>query len=56
MCQEEQFQAIRTARDGHHVLSARKRGIFPSRHRLQRLALGAATRQRDGHNAEFIYC
>jgi CRP-like cAMP-binding protein len=38
--------AILFARDGHHVLSARKRGIFPSRHKWQRLALGAATRGR----------
>src|ERR1039457_1461141 len=30
--------------------------LFPSHHKWQSLALGAATRQRDGHNAEFVYC
>src|ERR1017187_1421044 len=54
MCQEEQFQ--QSALPVMVITYGRQERmqIFPSRHKWQCLA--PATRQRDGHNAEVVYC
>src|ERR1017187_1883971 len=56
MCQEEQFQQSALPVTVITYCRQERMPIFPSRHKWQRLALGAATRQRDGHNAEVVYC
>jgi hypothetical protein len=49
MCQEEQFQQSALLVMVIMYCRQERMRVFPIRHKLQRLALGAATRQEDGH-------